>query len=360
MRFQELIKLIYENSIPDLKKMLDKGVDFKITDPHDGNNILIAYSGYGYADHYTQPEMVRFLLSTGLDVNHRLNKRGDMLSALHMAVANGHLEIVKTLIEHKADVEIRDSDGNTPIWALITQYDGSEEQLQMIQLLLANGASVKTANDHGVAPISSIYATHIDAFENEHSKSSDLFFLLSEEDKKGISAYIAELNAFQILGDYYHEELKIRIKNGLDVNQTTEDDNTLLSVAAMHGHIKAVQLLLEHGAKTETRVEDGMTAIACAAQANVAYSEQWKCAEIVKLLIEHGADMHVKDNSGKTLLALAAENGRLETVELLLSKGLDVNAKDKKGNSVLDLAKKSFNKEYRKNVVAVLKKNGAA
>ena len=90
MTLQEIIKLIYEKTIPELKQLCTKGVDFKIRDPYDQNNILIAYSGYGYSDKYEQTEMVDFLLSCGLDINHQKIKREHELSALHMAVANHH------------------------------------------------------------------------------------------------------------------------------------------------------------------------------------------------------------------------------------------------------------------------------
>lgn len=95
MTLQEIIRLISEKTIPELKQLRTKGVDFKVIDPCDQNNILIAYSGIGYSDKYDQTEMVDFLLSCGLDINQQKNKRDHELSALHMAVANHHLKIVK-------------------------------------------------------------------------------------------------------------------------------------------------------------------------------------------------------------------------------------------------------------------------
>ncbi|MBX2870615.1 MAG: ankyrin repeat domain-containing protein [Saprospiraceae bacterium] len=97
MTLQEIIRLIYEKTIPELKQLHAKGADFKVIDPYDQNNVLIAYSGQGYSDKYEQTEMVDFLLSCGLDINYQKNKRGYELSALHMAVANHHLKIVQAI-----------------------------------------------------------------------------------------------------------------------------------------------------------------------------------------------------------------------------------------------------------------------
>ena len=66
MSFQNLIELIYENYIPSLEKSKTEGVDFSIRDSYDDRNLLIAYSTYGYSTHYSQREMVQFLLSCGL------------------------------------------------------------------------------------------------------------------------------------------------------------------------------------------------------------------------------------------------------------------------------------------------------
>ncbi len=146
MTLQEIIKLIYEKTIPELKQLCAKGVDLKVTDPYDQSNILIAYSGYGYANKYEQAEMVDFLLNCGLDINHQKNKRDHELSALHMAVANHHLKIVQTLIYRGANIEIQDSTGNTPLFNAISEYRGEDKIMEIIQLLLKSGASLDIKN----------------------------------------------------------------------------------------------------------------------------------------------------------------------------------------------------------------------
>lgn len=55
--------------------------------------------------------MVKFLLTAGADVAFQ-NFLGE--TALHMAVLRGHLEIVKTSLAARADVNKANSNGSTP------------------------------------------------------------------------------------------------------------------------------------------------------------------------------------------------------------------------------------------------------
>lgn len=152
MDFQELIKLIFKESIRGLKKAKKKGVDFLTTDKYDKNNILIAYCGYAYDLKFKPKDMIDFLLDCGLDVNHQMNKRGSQYSALHMAVEHDNYEIAKILLEKDANIEIQDSNGNTPLWKAVMNYRGKKESFDIIKLLLTNGASLDTKNFHDASP----------------------------------------------------------------------------------------------------------------------------------------------------------------------------------------------------------------
>ena len=148
MTIQDLTKLIYENGISELKKQRDNGVDFSILNSYSNGNLLIAYSLAGYIEHYTQSEMVEFLIDSGIDVNYQSNGRDNSRSALHNAVAMGHVEIVKSLIKNGALVEIKDKNGNTPLWNSVMSYRGNEKNVEMIKLLVSKGGSYDEKNNH--------------------------------------------------------------------------------------------------------------------------------------------------------------------------------------------------------------------
>ena len=128
---------------------------------------------------------------------------------------------------------------------------------------------------------------------------------------------------------------------------------TPLHKAAQHGHIKAVQLLLDHNAKVDIVLGhyDEFTALTEAFDNNH--------YNIVKLLLEHGADIEYMgqlereyrhkiqsnrfdqfkalatsvginrgDEEGITPLMVAAEYGRNELIQYLINNGADIDIKD--------------------------------
>jgi hypothetical protein len=91
----------------------------------------------------TSAGLVRALLCKGADVNAR-DSRG--WTPLMWAAASGHGKIVKLLIEHAADVNLRDThENNEGHTALMHTY-----HLGIIKLLLRHGADPNVRNDRGL------------------------------------------------------------------------------------------------------------------------------------------------------------------------------------------------------------------
>jgi ankyrin repeat protein len=67
------------------------------------------------------------------------------LSALHSAVITDNIEIAKLLLENKANVNIKDSYGNTPLWR------ASHMNPKIIKLLLDYGADYNIKNNYDVS-----------------------------------------------------------------------------------------------------------------------------------------------------------------------------------------------------------------
>ena len=88
--------------------------------------------------------VVRTLINMGAEVN-TLSGKGD--TAMHRAAANGHMVIVKLLLDHGAKIDSQKSDipGFTPLHAAI--QDGN---YNTVQLLIQKGADVERDSDcHG-------------------------------------------------------------------------------------------------------------------------------------------------------------------------------------------------------------------
>jgi ankyrin repeat protein len=91
---------------------------------------------------------------------------------------------------------------------------------------------------------------------------------------------------------------------------------TPLCLAAQHGNMPFVKLLLDRGANPEVVMKGGIGAFFLAVQG--------PSLEVASLFLEKGADVNCRmESTGATPLIVAALKNKLEVVELLLSKGAD-------------------------------------
>lgn len=73
-------------------------------------------------------------------------------TALHLAAAQGYVEVVKLLIEHGANVNARDMIGNTPLHLASCLGSGSQG-LAIVKLLLQAGTDLEIINSLGNNPL---------------------------------------------------------------------------------------------------------------------------------------------------------------------------------------------------------------
>jgi ankyrin repeat protein len=107
---------------------------------------------------------------------------------------------------------------------------------------------------------------------------------------------------------------------------------TALHWWAIEGHADAVKLLIEHGAKIDTR--DDIIRVSPLMSVSMIGR-----TSMARLLIESGAEVCAVDTHGDTPLHHAAGSNRLDAVELLLCNGADALAKNELGETPLDVAK---------------------
>lgn len=80
----------------------------------EGEEIDMSYEEFLiYSARIGEFDDVKQMLEEETDVNTKDNATGN--AALHMACANGHYEIVKLLLKHKADTNILNNSKNTPL-----------------------------------------------------------------------------------------------------------------------------------------------------------------------------------------------------------------------------------------------------
>jgi len=74
----------------------------------------------------------------------------DEQTPLNSASSNGHIEVVKLLLEKSADVAVASNDGWTPL-----NSASNSGHVEVVKLLLKRGASVAVANNNGWTPLNS-------------------------------------------------------------------------------------------------------------------------------------------------------------------------------------------------------------
>jgi len=118
--------------------------------------------------------------------------------------------------------------------------------------------------------------------------------------------------------------------------------------AAEAGHVEVVQKLLAHGADPKLTNAEGFTALRLGSRAG--------CAETVRVLLNAGAPVDVAASDGSTALHSASWSGCVECVELLLAAGADPNGQTELGRTPLRIAAQNTG---RTDVIAALVAAGA-
>lgn len=120
------------------------------------------------------------------------------------------------------------------------------------------------------------------------------------------------------------------LAEGLPANFRNHNGDTLLMLAAYHGHAEAVKVLLEFKADPLIVNDKNQLPIAGAAfKGNL---------PVVRALIEGGTPVEAASSDGRTALMMAAMFNRVEMVEYLLGQGANPKATDAQGATALAAA----------------------
>ena len=177
-------------------------------------------------------QVVRHLLRHGVDVNVRNTENS---TSLVFASWQGHCDVVQCLLDHDADLELRDQWQNSPL-TLAACY----RHVDVVRLLLEHNADVNSQNQDGYTPL----------------------------------------------------------------------HNTMRNDRFIADRSQIVRLLLKNGANANARDEYRRTPLHLA-------SQRPDLLDILRIILEHGADLDVEDEGGKTPLQLSLEQGHSEVTRLL-------------------------------------------
>eukprot|EP01047_Picozoa_sp_COSAG01_P009716 COSAG01_NODE_402_length_17510_cov_6.871575_14_plen_171_part_00 len=112
----------------------------------------------------------------------------------------------------------------------------------------------------------------------------------------------------------YGVVIRQMLQSGADPDaQDPNNGESAMIIAAVHGHIDTVRILLKAGATVDLATDRGAAALLVASQQGH--------ARIVGVLLDAGANPNLPDHAGATPLGLAAQQGHAYAVNTLLDKG---------------------------------------
>jgi ankyrin repeat protein len=262
------------------------------------------------------------------------------------AVRRTDAAAVHALLQKHVDVNAQEIDGSTALhWAV------QQDAVDLVNLLIGSGASVKATNRYGVAPLSL-------ACTNGNFAIVERLLAAGADPDTTLPGGETALMTAARTGK--PEVLKVLLAYGANPNaRENARGQTALMWAAGENNAAAIKVLVEGGADLHARTGSpaaerprqppaGGTGVfsgavnaapAAAAQARPAFTAflfavQLGQLDAVRALLEAGASVNEALPDGTSALVLATMNGNWELGALLVDQGADVNA-DKQGWSAL-------------------------
>ncbi|XP_054573910.1 ankyrin repeat and KH domain-containing protein 1 isoform X2 [Eptesicus fuscus] len=300
---------VASQSLPPVYPSVD--IDAHTESNHDTALTLACAGGH--------EELVSVLIARDAKIEHR-DKKG--FTPLILAATAGHVGVVEILLDKGGDIEAQSE--RTKDTPLSLACSGGRQEV--VDLLLARGANKEHRNVSDYTPLSlaasggyvNIIKILLNAGAEINSRTGS---------KLGISPLmLAAMNG-------HVPAVKLLLDMGSDINAQIETNrNTALTLACFQGRAEVVSLLLDRKANVEHRAKTGLTPLMEAASGGY--------AEVGRVLLDKGADVNAPPvpSSRDTALTIAADKGHYKFCELLISRGAHIDVHNKKGNTPLWLA----------------------
>ncbi len=195
-------------------------------------------------------------------------------SALNEAASNGHLEVVKKLIESgAAHMRVYDRKGYGAI-----SYAAIRGDIAMADYLVAHDSHHKHLNHpciHGHTPL---------MLAADYNQGEMVEFLISKGAKVNKFTHGGASGLMHAAGKGYTNIVRTLLENGATVNvHTMKKRHNAILVAALGGFAETLELLIEHGASQTFRDSEGKNALDYACEGNF--------KEAAEVLCKHGSNL---------------------------------------------------------------------
>ncbi|KAK0757420.1 hypothetical protein N5P37_010144, partial [Trichoderma harzianum] len=268
-------------------------------------------------------------------------------SLLHLAVANGNVDLLSMLASEDLPIDVRDAKNRTPLHlaSMLSYQDMVRHLISMkidvnakdvvgrtalhyaalmghLEILLEKKASSKKYNKLGDM------ALHI-AIRN--ADESIVRLIAAAEDVNLEARAKNSFTPLLLAADCGHLViLKHLLGRGAEMNVRALNDITPLHLAAEKGHVALAEFLIQNGAEIDYLGNAASRPLHLAAEAGH--------LALVKMLLQYNADIQGQGGGSRTPLIFASAAGNVETVRCLVNHGARPNQKDSNGQTGLNVA----------------------
>ncbi|XP_064632243.1 ankyrin-2-like [Lineus longissimus] len=266
-------------------------------------------------------EELKLLIEHGADINVRDRSRfitrfkGFSVPVLFNAVEQQHVDVVKLLLKHRASVHNLDKFGRSALHIACAVGNSV-----IVQLLLDYGANVNLGNANRKCPI------HV-ASTCGHTQIVKL--LLGYDSVVNVNDMQGSTPLYCAVENGHTDVVDVLLSYGAVIHMDIETFNhSPLLIGYQNFHLGAVKCLLAQPDKLRNE-EIGQIV------SKLHFSAFLGDIDTLLTLLDSECDINSQDVMGRTLLHIACKIANMKLVYLCLTKGIDVNIEDNKGMSAL-------------------------
>jgi len=363
-----LLIAVKNNNITLLKYLIENGAD--INDicsispnvaflnnyhhyPYNYDSIIKSYNETPLSIAFSNGNetLIKYLIEHGANVNIKWkNCNGEEKTLLIVACEIGNIYLVKYLIENGADVNLKVKDSETPLIAAIKYEKKRKMHNPIINYLLEQGADINSIDHLGNTPLT---------IACEYDNELLIKYLVSKgANVNGMTVNNKKLKTPLITACQYNQSLiaKYLIKKGANVNEQTENGDTPLLLACENPtngiNNYLVNYLIKCGADVNISNKNGDTPISVAIRKND--------TPVINILMKYGAKNYenndienepffVENGIEYDLIALilACQRGEKSLIKTLVEQGVNINGINNSGETPLMAA---INYTKRRNI----------